>query len=186
MNNTHRPGHRPGRIPNTPRAYPAGDRPTVPTPIGGDGTVTRQHRPAAPSGKPKTKPTAQQLKIIKATGKITERHTSNKAQQRTCRKCRQTIFAGLDAHTLALDVNLDPTPLNRQQQYAAIILGWNLYDINQTGHINWRTHKETINRPPPPGTTRHTKHTCWQPIPNKQPPTPQKTLQPDTSERPPF
>ncbi|CAB5217083.1 hypothetical protein UFOVP199_51 [uncultured Caudovirales phage] len=185
MNKVHRPGHRPGRIPNTPRAHPLGDRPTVPTPIGGDRTVPRKHRPEAPSGKPKKKPTPTQLKIIQNTGKVTERRTSNKAQKRTCPKCRQTILAGLDAPTCALDVNLDPTPLDRPQQLAAIIIRAHIYDINQTGHINWRHPTEIINRPPPPGTTRHLTHSCGQTITNNNP-TPPPTPQPDTNERPPF
>ena len=103
--------------------------------------------------------------IIKTTGAVTGRRTSNKAQVRRCRKCGAVILAGLDAPMCAVDVDLDPTPLKRDQQKAAALIGRRVYDIDMGGAISYRESDHIQKYWPAGGTSRFVQHLCGAAVP---------------------
>jgi len=127
-------------------------------------------------------------KIMQDTGKITGRNTSQTAQTRHCPKCHTQIIAGLDAPIAALDVNIDPTPLTRRQQLTYLIQNRPQYDIDRAGRINHRTPQAINHAQPTPGTTRHAKHICGQPVDNLSTTTTNTTvtISDDDEQGPPF
>lgn len=112
---------------------------------------------------------------------LPERPT-RKARLTACAHCRAAVIRALDSHIAALDVRLDPLPLDIRAELAARISGRLTYDLLPAGfhkEIEYRDEKRIRKRE----FTVLAEHRCPGPIPATAITRPRKRR---SNARPPF
>lgn len=102
------------------------------------------------STRPESRPSHWLLGHLVAAGHLTESGLSRRARIRYCESCKAAVLAGLDDDECAIEVAVDPVPLNPLGEALAAVEGRRTYRLRSEGGryvLDPRTARGITRRP---------------------------------------
>lgn len=123
---------------------------------------------------------------LEATGQANPDGIARQVRTRACRRCGQTILAGLDADRGALAAEADPTPIDTLGEALALATGRATYDAVTAGGRLELDRRGQARVEAPRKYPVLAEHRCGVPLPaDHDPPTPRRHPEPIQPPAPP-